>query len=490
MRSLSSWSEEAKLTASDAAAADLFGSSVSVNVDTTVIGAHLKTVGGKTTAGAAYVFVRSGNSWSEQAKLTASDAETNAQFGIGTAVDGETAVLGAEFDDASATNSGAAYVFVRSGSSWNQQAKLTADDAAANDQFGHSVGISGDNLVTGAHRDDDGGSDSGSAYVFVRSGTTWAQKTKLSADDAASLDSFGKSVALSGQTVVVGARLNDDDGTDSGSAYPFIITRSVSFAQDAKLTASDGAAEDRFGSSVAISGDTAVVGAPLADPAIGAGPKDTAGAAYVFVRSSGVWSQQAKLVSSSETPTFDEFGGSVAISGETVVVGVTGEDVGGTDLGAAYVFVRSGSSWSEQARLVASSPSSFDDFGFSVAIEGNTAVIGAQGVDNAAPNSGAAYVFVRSGNSWSQQAKLTASDGGNADSLGRAVAISGDTVVVGSMFDDLNSTTTDSGSAYVFVKPGGGWSNATEDAKLTASDGATDDRFGGGLLPSVGTPWR
>ena len=267
--------EDAKLLASDGAAWDEFGCSVSVSGDTAVVGAIYDDDNGY-NSGSAYVFVRSGSTWSEQAKLTASDGAADDYFGRSVSVSGDTAVVGALGDDDNGSASGSAYVYVRSGTSWTEQAKLTASDGAADDRFGLSVSVSGDTAVVGAFWDDDNGSDSGSAYVFVRSSGVWTQRQKLTASDAAAGDSFGCSVSVSADTAVVGAFYDDDNGGDSGSAYVFVRSGST-WTERAKLTGSDGAADDRFGGSVSVSGDTAVVGA-YGDDDNGT----TSGSAYVF----------------------------------------------------------------------------------------------------------------------------------------------------------------------------------------------------------------
>ena len=212
--------EQAKLTASDAAGGVLFGDSVAISGGTAVVDAYRDDDGGN-QSGSAYVFVRSGGTWSEQTKLMASDAAADDYFGWSVAISGDTVVVGARLDNDGGPFSGSAYVFVRSSGSWSQQAKLTASDAAAEDQFGYSVAVSGDTAVVGNRGDADGGLDSGSAYVFVRSGTTWSQQAKLTASDAAADDFFGDSVAVSGDTAVVGAPWDDDAGLNSGSAYVF-----------------------------------------------------------------------------------------------------------------------------------------------------------------------------------------------------------------------------------------------------------------------------
>ncbi|NOK11951.1 DUF7507 domain-containing protein [Corallococcus exercitus] len=381
--------EQAKLTASDAEAGDFFGIAVALSGDTAVVGAPGSNTAPFLDGGAAYVFVRSGTTWSEQAKLTASDAETGGAFGFAVALSGDTVVVGDPNRDNSA---GAAYVFVRSGTTWSEQAKLTASDLEVGDQLGFSVALSGDTTVVSAFRDDTAtGVNVGAAYVFVRSGTIWNEQAKLTASDAAEFDEFGYAVA--------------------------------------------------------ISGDTALVSTLGADTAAGL----NTGAAYVFVRSGTTWSEQAKLTASDATED-DQFGRSVALSGDTALVGAFAADTAaGVNSGAAYVFVRSGTMWSGQAKLTASDAAAGDVFGSGVALSGDTAVVGAYGDDTAAGvNAGAAYVFVRSGTTWSEQAKLTASDAAEGDQLGSAVALSGDTVVVGAALDDT-AAGTNAGSAYVYV---------------------------------------
>ncbi len=368
-----------------------------------------------------------------------------------------------------------------------QLAKLTASDGAGSDGFGHAVAISGDTVVVGAEGDN---SLQGSAYVFVKPGGGWTTTStftaKLTASDGAGGDQFGFAVAISGDTVVVGAPFDDIGANgNQGSAYVFVKPGGgwVDANEDAKLTASDGAGGDQFGNAVAISGDTVVVGA--GGDNIGAITDQ--GSAYVFVKPGGGWgsvpdpqNETAKLTAS-DGGAFDQFGNAVAISGDTVVVGAPFDNIGAiTDQGSAYVFVKPGGGWAtgtETAKLTASDGGAFDQFGFAVAISGDTVVVGARADDS---DQGSAYVFVKPGGGWAdanETAKLTASDGAGGDQFGFAVAISGDTVVVGAPFDDIGAN-GNQGSAYVFVKPGGGWADANEDAKLTASDGAGGDQFG------------
>jgi hypothetical protein len=270
------WTEKFKILASDAATGDYFGGSVSLDGNTAVIGARNDDDTG-VSSGSAYVFTSIGTTWTQQAKLVASDGATEDQFGWSVSISGNTALIGARNDDDKGSNSGSVYVFTRTGSTWTEQAKLVASDGAADDQFGGSVSIDSDTALIGAAWDDDQGISSGSTYVFTRAGTTWTQQTKLLPSDGAKEDRFGWSVSINGDIALIGAAWDDDKGTDSGSAYAF--SRSgTTWTQQAKLLASDGTAEDYFGWSVSLSGDTALIGAPLAE-------NNGAGSTYVFTRS-------------------------------------------------------------------------------------------------------------------------------------------------------------------------------------------------------------
>jgi FG-GAP repeat len=456
---------------------------------------------------------------SQQAYLKASNTGAEDFFGGSIAVSGDTVVVGAAGEssnavgvngnqaDNSAIISGAAYVFVRSGGVWSQQAYLKASNTGGRDNFstspvgdvfGGSVAISGDTIIVGAAREDsnavgvngnqadNSASDSGAAYIFVRRSGAWSQQAYLKASNTGANDYFGFSVAISGETVVVGAYIEDsaavgvngnqtnDLSYNSGAAYVF-VRNGGDWSQQAYLKASNTGANDYFGTSVAISGDTVVIGAYGEESsALGVNGDQTndlssdSGAAYVFERSSGTWSQQAYLKASNNAAN-DYFSNSIAVSGDTIVVGAYREGsnalgVNGNQAdnsaefsGAAYVFVRSGITWSQQAYLKASNTEANDYFGNSVAVSGDTVVVGAAAessnavgvngnqADNNAYFSGAAYVFVRSGISWSQQAYLKASSTGWGYRFASSVAVSGDTFLVGAGGVDSSS-----GAAYIF----------------------------------------
>jgi len=380
---------EQKVVVPDGAASDYFGNSVALSGDTALVGSY----GANAHQGAAYVFTRSGSAWSLQQQLNPSDGAPGDRFGISVALSGDTALVGAYYHTIGTNvRQGAAYVFTRSGTTWSQQAQLTASDGAANDEFGWSVALSGDTALVGAWKDNiDANAKQGSVYVFTRSGSTWNQQAKLTASDGAAGDQFGTSLALSGDTAVVGAYYDDVTGNqDQGSAYVF--TRSgTTWSQQAHLIASDGAADDLFGISVALSGDTALVGACFYN----VGGNFRQGSAYIFTRSGTSWSQQAKLTAA-DGAAGDFFGGSVALSGDTALVGAFLDDVGvNADQGSAYVFTGSGSTWSQQIKLTASDGAAGDNFSYlAVALSGDTALVGAY-LDDVGANAdqGAAYFY-------------------------------------------------------------------------------------------------
>ena len=387
------FTQQQRLIAPDAAADDWFGSSVAISGETAVVGAPGDDVAAGADHGSAYVFVRSGGAWTQQQKLIAPDPEAGVFFGDSVAISGETIVVSArDYDGEAGAGQGAAYVFVRSGAVWNQQQKLIAPDPAPDDHFGWSVAISEDTVVVGATGVDVwAGENQGAAYVFVRADGVWSPNTKMTANDAAARDYFGWSVAISGNTAVVGAWGKDGEtGVNQGAAYVF--ERSPrGWRQRQKLAASDGTPDARFSQSVAINGETLVVGALYGGGAAG----EYQGAVYVFARSDGVWTEQQKLLAS-DAEDYAFFGCSVAISGETIVVGAPNDDgAGGEDQGSAYVFARSGGVWSQQQKLVVPAGAAFDWFGASVAISGETIVVGAASESGAAGEAqGAAYVFI------------------------------------------------------------------------------------------------
>ncbi len=374
----------------------------------------------------------------EVAKLTADDGAAGDKFGIGVDFDGSTAVIGAMGHNEAAPCAGAAYVFAPTNGSWVQQVELLGDDTAIGDRYGWAVAINGDTIIVGSREDDDNGGNSGSAYVFVFDGREWSQQQKLLADDGMKPDLFGFSVEINGDTAAIGA-VNVD--SQRGAVYIFTRTGSV-WTQQQKLMASDGTPFDRFGTSIALEGDRIAIGS-IGDDDLGS----NSGSVYIFQRQDGRWSQIAKLLAN-DGATSDNFGKSLALQGDTLVVGVPGDDDLGPTSGSAYVFTGSGEFWRQTQKLVASDGTDNAQFGESVSISGDRLVVGAWNDDGPASGTGSAYFFRRDMGRWIEQAKLIASDAAQSDNLGGSLAIVGDTVVIGAQNDDDNGN--NSGSAYVF----------------------------------------
>ncbi|MGH8428080.1 MAG: hypothetical protein ACRES7_08885 [Gammaproteobacteria bacterium] len=327
------WTQTAKLTASDGG--DGFGNSVAIDGTTALVGAWLATVNDYEYQGAVYVFTDSGGEWSQTAKLTASDAGVDDQwFGASAALSGTTALVGASGDTVNGNSiQGAAYVFTESGGTWTQTQKLTASDGAAQDSFGNSVALDGTTAVVGANETKvNGNYYQGAAYVFSEVGGTWTQAAKLTASDGAMGDEFGSSVALVGGTALVGAEVATVNGKHAqGAAYVFSEAGGT-WTQTQKLIASDGVAGDEFGTSVALAGSTVLVGAFNAT----VNGNDYQGAAYVFSNSDGSWSQTQKFTAI-DGAADDYFGSSVALAGTTALVGADGATVNSNVYqGAAY----------------------------------------------------------------------------------------------------------------------------------------------------------
>ena len=370
-------------------------------------------------------------------KLLPDDGAEFDSFGVSVAISGATAIAGAHFHG----DNGAAYLFDTT--TGRQIAKLLADDGAASDWFGWSVAISGAIAIVGAQLHDDNGDASGSAYLFDT--TTGRQIAKLLPDDGATADFFGRSVAISGATAIVGAPIDDDNGTSSGSAYLFDTTTG---RQIAKLLPNDGAEFDSFGGSVAISGATAIVGAAGNDD-----NGDNSGTAYLFDVSDPKNPVQIAKLLPNDGAAGDLFGRSVAINGTTAIVGAWHDDDNGSNSGSAYLFDTT--TGRQIAKLLPNDGAVDDAFGISVAISGppgrEIAIVGAWGDDDNGDASGSAYLFdtITFGTTTGWQiAKLLADDGASGDVFGRSVAISGATAIVGAREDDDNGS--NSGSAYLF----------------------------------------
>ncbi|MDH5693447.1 MAG: FG-GAP repeat protein [Gammaproteobacteria bacterium] len=465
------------------------------------------------------------NNIAQQAYLKASNAGSEDEFGASVALDGDTLVVAAsreDGDDDSLDNSGAVYVFIRnSDGGWDQQAVLTASNGQNFDRFGISVALHDDTLAVGAFGEDGDANSTidnsnnntnhaGAVYVFTRDDKgEWSEQAYLKASNPGEDDFFGESLALFGDTLAVGVRREDGDAKstaetpndkaqNAGAVYIFTRNSEGKWKQRQYLKASDASTKDEFGASVALSGDTLAVGAPRKEGRFSNNLElpgvliEGIGAAYVFTRDdAGDWSEQAALTASN-TGGSDEFGASVALSGDTLAVGAHLEDGDATstasnsnenaeDAGAVYVFTRDDEGkWSEQAYIKASDASGSDEFGASVALSGDALVVGAPfalgtistnsvaEISTVAPaavsefvgKTGAAFVFTQDdAGDWSERARLTASNTGASDEFGGSVALSGDTLAVGAHMEngDADSTVAspndkanNSGAVYVF----------------------------------------
>lgn len=548
----SAWSQQAKLTASNGAASDFFGTAValSANGNTALVGANGYSAS-RTDQGGAYVFVRSGTAWTQQivsGPIIALGAADNDWFGGSLALssDGNTALIGAV---GRASNRGTAYIYIRSGTSWYYQRELTPWDGATGDDFGHSVALSADGntaLIGADNATSNGKATGGVAYTFKRSGTAWANHVKLLGADTAINDWFGYAVALSGdgRTAAIGAvnaSVVREDGASvlGGAGYVFYGS---DFSQQKKLVPTNPKGLDLFGSGVASAGDGSLLlfGAPgltwgtthqggvyrfghydlawrqnyTVDNAVGVkmdglglslavssdGATAILGAinmnkVFIYTRKNDLWSSQ--IVIPSNDPNTLDFGGSVALSGDgnTALVGAWQTTVGANSKqGAVYILTRTGNAWSAPVRYTAADGAAGDHFGVEVALsrDGNTAAIGADSAGGALK--GAAYVMTRSGGTWSALTRLAPGDPELGACFGCALALSGDgsTLLAGSAY--ASNGTLHTGAAYVFTRSGGVY---TQQTKLKPASGYDyDSRYGravalsdDGNLALIGAPY-
>ncbi len=523
------WSELIKLVPDDGVGSDYFGLSVAISGSAAIVGAYGQDVNGD-RSGAAYLFEDRGTGWTQMAKLLPEDGDVLDQFGTAVSISGNTAIVGAFGNDDHGDRSGSAYIFEDDGSGWQQIAKLAPEDGQPRDYFGGSVSISGDTAIIGSRGSDEGSDDSGSAYIYRDDGSQWQQVTKLVPNDSASVDHFGRSVSISGDTAVI-SKTNDAE-TQDGSASAYIFRESdSSWSQVAKLVSDETYWEDHFGSSVSIDGDTVVVGADLTQWRDDAeDPFTVSGMVYVFEETDSGWTTVGTLLSS-DAQSYDRLGESVSLSGNTVFVGAPVADGLGDNSGSAYVFavpepstvwllligglclllwppgrrvarinlvvtvlamlgslttVATAGPWYEQARLVPE-VGPMDNFGVSVAIDGDTLLVGRDNEDLSSPeDSGPAYVFQLSGSTWTQAAALLPDDGAGDSQFSLDVALSGRNALVGAFLDDTNGL--DSGAAYIFedISLAGDWSEVVQ-TKLLPSDGEVGELFGSAIAISGNT---
>lgn len=585
-RTGTTWAQEAYLKPSNNDIGDRFGISVAIFEDTIAIGSNgedsnqttitngatASADNSLTNSGAIYVFKRAGVTWTQEAYVKAPNVNIGDNFGFSVSIYNDTLVAGATAEDsnqititngttASSDNSvngaGAAYVFKRTGTSWAQQAYLKPPNTDVGDNFGYSVSVFGDSIIVGAPFEasnqttitngttassNNSVTGSGAVYVFKRTGTTWAQEAYVKAPNSGSGSYFGYRVNAYNDTFIVGAPLEPSNQTtitngatasnntslsNAGAAYIFTVDRVANWSQQAYVKAPNAEASDAFGSVVAISEDTVVVSATAeasnqvtitnGTTASANNSAADAGAVYVFKRTGVNWAQQA-YIKPPNMEAGDSFGISIAISGDTIAVGASAEDSNQTTItngttasannsanrsGAVYVFKRTGTTWAQQAYIKAPNAEADDLFGVSVAISGDTLVVGAVGedsnqttitngttasVDNSLSGSGAAYVFKRNGTTWAQEAYLKAPNVNTGDNFGYSVSIFGDTIVVGAQSEASNQTSitngttasadnslVGSGAAYVFKRTGNAWA---QEAYLKASNANVNDLFG------------
>lgn len=438
--------EEVILSAPDLNASYQFGTDVAISGDGNrcIVGAPYAN-GSATTSGKVYIFTRSGTTWSLENGFVPGTPENSGRAGTAVSIDETgTRVAIASMYYPGGGSIGRVYIYLRTGTSWGLEATLTG--IGTGDYFGSDICINGlgDRLVIGAYGRDANGSDSGSSYIYKRTGTTWSQELVWSPSDNVSLDYFGCSVSIdySGTRAIIGSYLSDPGGVAAaGSAY--VIVRSGStWTQEAKLTASDKAVGARFGISCSINNDgtRCVIGTYQAT----VDSFSACGKAYIFVRSGSTWNQQAKLVAN-DAYFNSYFGNSVDISGDGSICVVTSYNKNNST-GQAYIFIRSGTNWSQSQGLIAGDGSTNDNFGYSCSIStnGSRIIIGSiYGDKPSVANCGSVYIFDKFGPIWTQQAEVNPSNGINGGSFGWSISISGDgnLIVAGT----LNS------KAYIFT---------------------------------------
>ena len=372
----------------------------------------------------------------ESAKLLAEDGASGDDFGAAVAVEGNVAVVGAPEDDDDGSSSGAAYVFRFDGSGWAQEQKLTASDGQSFDDYGFAVAVSGDTIVVGAPRDDTAAGDrAGSAYVYRFDGKSWNEEDHLFAMDAGGDDRFGHSVSIDDDTILVGAINHDDGASNAGAGYVF--TRAgMRWSQQDELTAAEPmGTSPQLGHSASLDGDVAVLGAWQFAP----GGMFSVGAAYVFRRSGMSWSAEQTLIAT-DAADFRWFGQSVSVSGTTIAVGAFGDRADDlSESGGAYFFSFTGAKWQEDANVNASDAEANDRFGWSIALDGDNAVVGT-GIP-----AGKAYLFSQGLGNWSEQSMLNSADRDVSSEYAFSVALRGAIAVIG----DRNGA-SGNGVAFVF----------------------------------------
>jgi len=371
------WTQQAKLTPSDSTPNDEFGWSVALQGGIAIVGAPNIN----TETGAAYVFVQTGGVWTQEAELTPSDAAPWANFGVSVALSGDTAIVGADGWGGFDSYIGAAYVFVRSGTVWTQQAEFKGTQSGT--EFGISVALGANTAIVGSWGIPS--EAAGAAYVFTRSGPTWTQTATLTPSDSVSGDQFGLRVALSGNTALIGAPF-------AAHAYVFTST-GTSWSQQAILAAPSGSTSNEFGYALALQGDTALVGAYNTKI-----QGQQRGAVYSFSRTGVTWTLNTEFAG--PKGALEACGQTAALGGTTALIGCNTENTDNGAVGGVFVFEQSGSAWSLTSLLVPTDGGPWDHFGEdgAAALSGGTALIGSSWVVPNTPAPGAAYIFVHTSN--------------------------------------------------------------------------------------------
>ena len=372
---------EFKLTASDGTANDQFGYSVAISGDTAIVGSPMDTIGTNASQGSAYIFVRDGDTWTQQAKLNASDGAASDNFGYSVAIDSNTAVVGSPHYNSS---QGSAYVYVRNGSSWDEQAKLTASNCTSSAQLGISLAVDGNTIIISSN------ADNGSAYIFTRNGTAWSEQAHLISSYWIAFgesDLLCRAVDIEGDTAIVGAPFRHGHSAQWDCGLSFTFTRNGTAWNEGLVLSADLEGgptheNEELGWSVAINGNTVVAGAPHI-PLYHQGNGN--GSVYTFTKNGTDWARES-CSTASDSNVSDRFGYSVDISEDTMIVGRTNNN-------SAYIFSRT-TAWSQYWKLTASDGANGDNFGYSVSIDGDTAIVGAYSDDiGANTDQGSAYIY-------------------------------------------------------------------------------------------------
>jgi len=368
-----------------------------------------------------------------------------------------------------------------------QVAKVLPEDLVADDRFGSCVRIAGGTIFASCRSDDDNGENSGSVYVIEQVEGEWTWTDKILPDDGIAGQHFGGPLGVSGDTVVVGAASDAELAGGAGAAYVFVST-DEGWAQQAKLLASDGAADDNFGSGIAIDGDTIVVGAPGDDDNGG-----SSGAIYVFTWSGAEWLEQDKLTPAAAYAG-DLFGSPVVIEGDTMISASDSADGVGIDSGKAWILERSGDAWENDLQLVPAGQSAYDHMGSALALDGDVAILGAEMANTWGDNSGKAYVVERIGEEWYSLQSLVPQpplECGAQDQFGGAAAMDGDTAVIGAPYYGALATST-GGAVWIYHR----WAELfTQQDRLRGDDTTSGDLFGNtiaieGTTVVVGAPYE